>query len=84
MILKILQQKLKKIKYYIQIYMILVLVMNIKMHQKINNMEKIGYALALFIVGGIGVTIGMYISSQIKNNIKKNIEKYNEKKKTKQ
>ena len=36
-------------------------------------MEKIGLALALFIVGGMGVTIGIYISSQIKCHIRKNI-----------
>ena len=36
-------------------------------------MEKIGLALAFFIVGGIGMTIGMYISSQIKCHIRKNI-----------
>ena len=52
-------------------------------------MEKIGLALALFIVGGMGVTIGMYISSQIKchirqNILKNNLKKHNEKKKTKQ
>ena len=51
-------------------------------------MEKIGLALAFFIVGGIGMTIGMYISSQIKCHIRKNImnnnlKKYDEKKKTK-
>ena len=46
-------------------------------------MEKIGLALAMLIVGGIGVTIGMYISSQIKSSIEENIKKYNEKKKTK-
>ena len=36
-------------------------------------MEKIGLALAFFIVGGMGVTIGIYISSQIKCHIRKNI-----------
>ena len=36
-------------------------------------MEKIGLALAFFIVGGIGVTIGIYISSQIKCHIRKSI-----------
>tara|TARA_R100000656_G_scaffold109115_1_gene81143 strand:+ start:212 stop:358 length:147 start_codon:yes stop_codon:yes gene_type:complete len=47
-------------------------------------MEKIGLALAFFIVGGMGVTIGMYIASQIKNNIEENIKKYeNGKKKCK-
>ena len=40
-------------------------------------MEKIGLALAFFIVGGIGVTIGIYISSQIKCHIRKNIMKNN-------
>ena len=39
-------------------------------------MEKIGLALALFIVGGMGVTIGIYISSQIGNSIEKNIKRY--------
>ena len=43
-------------------------------------MEKIGLALALFIVGGMGVTIGMYISSQIKCHIRKNIMENNLKK----
>ena len=53
-------------------------------------MEKIGYALALFIAGGIGVTIGLYISSQIKEHIRSNINRkeliknLDEKKKTKQ
>ena len=52
-------------------------------------MEKIGYALALFIAGGIGVTIGLYISSQIKEHIRSNINRkefiknLDEKKKTK-
>ena len=47
-------------------------------------MEKIGLALAFFVVGGMGVTIGMYIASQIKNNIEENIKKYeNGKKKRK-
>ena len=40
-------------------------------------MEKIGLALAFFIVGGIGVTIGMYISSQIKCHIRRNINRNN-------
>ena len=52
-------------------------------------MEKIGFGLALFIAGGIGVTIGMYIASQIKCHIRRNIlnnniKKYDEKEKTKQ
>ena len=51
-------------------------------------MEKIGFALVIFVVGGMGVTIGIYISSQIKCHIRKNImnnnlKKYDEKKKTK-
>ena len=37
-------------------------------------MEKIGLALAFFIVGGMGVTIGIYISSQIECHIRKRIE----------
>ena len=32
-------------------------------------MEKIGFALAIFVAGGIGVTIGIYIASQIKEII---------------
>ena len=53
-------------------------------------MEKIGLALAFFVVGGAGVTIGMYIASQIKEHIRSNINRnnliknLNEEKKTKQ
>ena len=53
-------------------------------------MEKIGYALAIFVVGGAGVTIGLYISSQIKEHIrsrinnKELIKNLDEKEKTKQ
>ena len=36
-------------------------------------MEKIGLALAFFVVGGAGVTIGMYIASQIKCHIRSRI-----------
>ena len=36
-------------------------------------MEKIGLALAFFVVGGVGVTIGLYIASQIKCHIRRNI-----------
>ena len=36
-------------------------------------MEKIGFGLALFIAGGIGVTIGLYIASQIKEHIRSKI-----------
>ena len=36
-------------------------------------METIGFALVLFVVGGMGVTIGIYIASQIKCHIRKNI-----------
>ena len=51
-------------------------------------MEKIGLALAFFIVGGMGVTIGVYIASQIKCHIRrnifnKNLNNYDEEKKTK-
>jgi len=51
-------------------------------------MEKIGLALAFFVVGGVGVTIGLYIASQIKCHIRRNIlnnniKKYDEKEKTK-
>ena len=52
-------------------------------------MEKIGLALAFFIVGGMGVTIGVYIASQIKEHISSNINRkeliknLDEKKKTK-
>ena len=44
-------------------------------------MEKIGLALAFFIVGGIGVTIGVYIASQIKCSIKKNMKNGEKKRK---
>ena len=53
-------------------------------------MEKIGLALAFFIVGGMGVTIGVYIASQIKEHIrsrinnKELIKNLDEEKKTKQ
>ena len=53
-------------------------------------MEKIGFALAIFVVGGAGVTIGLYISSQIKEHIrsrinnKELIKNLDEKEKTKQ
>ena len=53
-------------------------------------MEKIGLALAFFIVGGMGVTIGVYIASQIKCHIrsrinnKELIKNLDEKEKTKQ
>ena len=53
-------------------------------------MEKIGFALAIFVAGGIGVTIGLYIASQIKEHISSNINRkeliknLNEEKKTKQ
>ena len=53
-------------------------------------MEKIGLALAFFIVGGMGVTIGVYIASQIKEHIrsrinnKELIKNLDEKEKTKQ
>ena len=52
-------------------------------------MEKIGLALAFFVVGGAGVTIGLYIASQIKEHISSNINRkeliknLNEKEKTK-
>ena len=52
-------------------------------------MEKIGLALAFFVVGGAGVTIGLYIASQIKCHIrskinnKELIKNLNEKEKTK-
>ena len=52
-------------------------------------MEKIGLALAFFVVGGAGVTIGIYIASQIKEHISSNINRkeliknLNEKEKTK-
>ena len=36
-------------------------------------METVGFALVLFVVGGMGITIGIYISSQIKCHIRKNI-----------
>ena len=38
-------------------------------------MEKIGFALAIFVAGGIGVTIGLYIASQIKEHISSNINR---------
>jgi len=38
-------------------------------------MEKIGLALAFFVVGGAGVTIGIYIASQIKERISSNINR---------
>ena len=38
-------------------------------------MEKIGFALAIFVAGGIGVTIGIYIASQIKEHISSNINR---------
>ena len=38
-------------------------------------MEKIGLALAFFVVGGAGVTIGLYIASQIKEHISSNINR---------
>ena len=53
-------------------------------------MEKIGFALAIFVAGGIGVTIGLYIASQIKEHIrsrinnKELIKNLDEKEKTKQ
>ena len=52
-------------------------------------MEKIGFALAIFVVGGAGVTVGIYIASQIKEHISSNINRkeliknLNEEKKTK-
>ena len=44
-------------------------------------METVGFALVLFVVGGMGVTIGIYISSQIECSIRKRIK--NEQKKRK-
>ena len=52
-------------------------------------MEKIGFALAIFVAGGIGGTIGLYIASQIKEHIRSNVNRnnliknLNEEKKTK-
>ncbi len=44
-------------------------------------METIGFALVLFVVGGIGVTIGIYIATQIKCSIKKNMRNGEKKRK---
>ena len=37
-------------------------------------METIGFALVLFVVGGMGVTIGIYIATQIECSIRKRIK----------